>query len=138
MDSVTMPALKWAAKLKAKLKTLKAARPKELAYYKADCAAWRIAMKTWISKHGTKRVEEINDSELKSSEDRYRRNDGVDFNHSAFFKDAPKTPKYPAMTEKRIGQIQAALRGLAITGQKTVRVDDEMIKKFFGDEEVEE
>ncbi len=131
-----MSAIKLANKLRVKLKILKAARPGEIAKYRRALTAWRRDMAAWIEAHGKARVMKISDTELREHDERYRYTGYADlpaFNHVQFFDGAPRTPLYPKASREKIAAIQKALRHLAITGQKTVKVDSEMIEKFFND-----
>lgn len=123
MLETTMNAVDLAKKLRAELTKLRAQRVKDLAAYDKDFQSWKKELLHWLHLNGNLRVEKITKGEVQRS---YKNT----FNTEAFFASGPKPPQEPS--DERIRTIQAMLRHLGITGQKTVRVTSEDVERLFG------
>jgi hypothetical protein len=123
----TMKTVVYAKKLRAELAKLRKKRVIDIAMYDDAVAKWRTALWKWVDREAFERVKQISKREL--TERRYETN-CAGFDTRGFFIGAPRPPKYPS--DQRIRDIQRMLHHLGITGQSTVRVNDEDTKKYFG------
>lgn len=113
----------YAKQLRARLKELKDARPKQLADYHDAVKRWRLDLARWIQENGGRRV--LDAKPVKNP----HWSDCAGFSTDDFFRGSPQPPDYP--DDKVIREIQALLRQLGITGQETVTVSTEDVARLL-------
>jgi len=125
LDS-SMNSILFAKKLRIRQAQLKVKYKKDLDKYARDFESWKVALSHFLVKVAKKNVERI----LRSQFDDNRYSD--DYWKNIVLAECPKPPKRP--TNEIIRKIAAALRHIAITGQKTYRVDTVDLEMYFGGE----
>ncbi len=123
MNSVTMNSLVLAKKLRVRRVELRKAHSRAVAAYGNAFSRWRLALGGWLIHNARKRVATITRADLT-----YRYGDGY---QKRILDGAPKPPKKP--DDSVIRKIDATLRRLAITGQKTVQLSDRDLDELFVD-----
>ena len=134
MNAEKMPAATFARKVKARISDLQNSLEVARHNYHRDVKRWRMAMAAWL-KDTPERIKHINlitEKELQNHEGRYEK---TGFDVSRFFESAPKPPKSPEEIVENIARCRAALRQVSFTGQKTVLVGNDMMRRLFGDVE---
>ncbi len=119
-----------AKKLRLRLKELTARRKGELTKYERAVNAWKTAMAKWVKLNGPKKIAALPKSDLKEHNGRWRNNPG--FSTEMFWNGCPSAPKYP--DDKQARAVRTLLRQLGITGQQTVHLGTDEVKKLFMDE----
>jgi hypothetical protein len=126
MLDTSMNAILFAKKLRQRQSELKTKYKKDLDKYARDFESWKAALARFLVNDAKKNVEKLLRS--KFDENRY----SEDYWKSTVLADCPKPPKRP--TDEVIRKIAAALRHIAITGQKTVHLNSSDLETYFGDE----
>lgn len=121
-----MNAVAFARKLRARRDELKAKRKRELIKFNQAFENWKKELGKWLAVNGKKRAATILRKE--GHNHRYRDDSYI----SVLLKGHPEPPRYPSSTT--IEQIDSMLRQIAITGQNTIRVTEDMVNKYFKDE----
>jgi hypothetical protein len=127
----TVKVTEFAKKLRTRLAKLKAERTRAIKKYEEDFDTWKTALSAWCIQNYRQRVDRITKTEVKANSSSYRRE--THFSTERFFDGAPKPPAFP--DDKQIREIQSTLRHLGITGQTTIRISTDCVKKWFGEED---
>jgi hypothetical protein len=131
MLDTSMNALLFAKKLRARQSELKSKYKKDLEKYARDFESWKQALARFLVNDAHKNVAKILRSQF--SQNSYRHDDNW---KSIILIGYPEPPKRP--TDEVIRKIAAALRHIAITWQKTVRLDARELEVYFSDEKDED
>jgi len=126
MLDTSMNAILFAKKLRQRQSELKAKHKKDLDKYARDFESWKAALARFLVNDARKNVERIFRTQI--DKDRYRDS----YWKNVVLAGCPEPPKRPG--EEVIRKIAAALRHIAITGQKTVHLNSSDLETYFGDE----
>jgi len=127
MLDTSMNSILFAKKLRQRQSELKAKYKKDLDKYARDFESWKAALARFLVHDAKKNVERIFRTQI--DRDRYRDS----YWKNAVLAGCPEPPKRP--TDEVIRKIAAALRHIAITGQKMVHLNSSDLETYFGDNE---